>query len=167
MQQQYLLEKYKNKVKEKNSWTLREADIPRLVDELKIFLSADESSFCLWLLGDMGAGKTTFCRYFLQGLGLDKRIPVSSPTFSYMNEYKIGSSVFLHMDLYRVENTDFFEEMFSFYEGKYDGMLIEWPGVALEQDSFVPTDILTIERVIDKNEESRISRCCYTLYQLK
>jgi len=60
--------------------------------------------------GALGAGKTTFIREVVKGLGV--RVPATSPTFSIINKYR--ENVF-HVDLYRVEseselqNTDFYE----------------------------------------------------------
>ena len=57
------------------------------------------------LVGDLGAGKTTFIQGFAQGLGIDQRI--ISPTFILMRKYdvKIPGKLqnFYHVDLYRIE----------------------------------------------------------------
>lgn len=52
------------------------------------------------LHGDLGAGKTTF----VQGLGLALRVrePVTSPTFTLINEYR-GDLTLFHVDLYRLQ----------------------------------------------------------------
>ena len=53
------------------------------------------------LCGDLGAGKTVFSRGFARGLGVTE--PVSSPTYTIVQEYELGSgSRLYHMDLYRI-----------------------------------------------------------------
>jgi tRNA threonylcarbamoyl adenosine modification protein YjeE len=52
------------------------------------------------LIGDLGAGKTTFVGGLVEALGGG---PVSSPTFSLINEYPGGRLVVWHADLYRIE----------------------------------------------------------------
>jgi tRNA threonylcarbamoyladenosine biosynthesis protein TsaE len=54
------------------------------------------------LVGDLGAGKTTFVKALLKARGIKKR--VSSPTFSLMVPYKKGRFTFYHIDLYRIKN---------------------------------------------------------------
>lgn len=52
------------------------------------------------LLGDLGAGKTTFVTGLVAALGGGK---ASSPTFSLVNEYRGGRLIVWHVDLYRIE----------------------------------------------------------------
>ena len=49
--------------------------------------------------GDMGAGKTVFCKGVAAGLGIEAEI--TSPTYAYMNDY---DGVLYHYDCYRLEN---------------------------------------------------------------
>lgn len=53
--------------------------------------------------GELGAGKTVFCKGLAEGLGVTS--PVVSPTFTIMNEYS-GRAHFCHFDAYRLENAD-------------------------------------------------------------
>jgi tRNA threonylcarbamoyladenosine biosynthesis protein TsaE len=76
--------------------------------------------------GDMGAGKTTFIKALCEQLGVQE--PVTSPTFSIVNEYEGSNAKVYHFDFYRLKNQDEaldmgYEEYF--YSGNY--CLIEWP----------------------------------------
>jgi len=54
------------------------------------------------LLGDMGAGKTTFSKGLISGLGVAAEEEVASPTFTLVHQYGRDPRVF-HVDLYRIE----------------------------------------------------------------
>lgn len=79
----------------------------------------------LALHGDLGAGKTCF----VQGLaaGLDVQQPVSSPTYTLVNEYR-GRLPLYHVDLYRLHSVD--EALDMGLDDYLDGTgitAIEWP----------------------------------------
>ena len=70
-----------------------------------------ERPFCLWMIGGLGAGKTTFAGEILRALGLDLDYPVTSPTFTYLNEYQIKGLWYAHIDLYRATSGFSLEEL--------------------------------------------------------
>ncbi len=54
------------------------------------------------LVGDLGAGKTTFAKGLIGGLGSAPADEVLSPSFSLIHEYKGPPKVY-HIDLYRLD----------------------------------------------------------------
>jgi tRNA threonylcarbamoyladenosine biosynthesis protein TsaE len=77
------------------------------------------------LFGDLGAGKTTFTRGLLHGLGFGG--DVGSPTFPIVQTYEDLRIPLWHVDLYRIERASEIEEL-ALDEALQDGALvIEWP----------------------------------------
>ena len=54
--------------------------------------------------GDLGAGKTAFTRGLARGLGITD--PVTSPTYTIVNEYLSGRLPLFHFDMYRLHSAD-------------------------------------------------------------
>ena len=54
--------------------------------------------------GDLGAGKTAFTRGLAAGLGVTE--PVTSPTYTIVNEYLSGHLPLFHFDMYRLGSAD-------------------------------------------------------------
>lgn len=77
------------------------------------------------LNGDLGVGKTVLTQGFAAGLEIEG--PVSSPTFTILQEYTEGRIPLYHFDVYRLEETEELDEI-GFDEYIYgDGVcLIEW-----------------------------------------
>jgi tRNA threonylcarbamoyladenosine biosynthesis protein TsaE len=61
------------------------------------------------LKGDLGSGKTTFCKGFASGLGFKDEI--LSPTYSILNEYQVNGKNLYHFDLYRLKSINEFIEI--------------------------------------------------------
>ena len=95
----------------------------------KLAASAAPDRRIFALVGDLGAGKTTFSGFFLRALGVTE--PVTSPTFVIMKKYALAHLQFVHayhIDCYRLKNP---EELLSlgFAEiiaDKKNIILIEW-----------------------------------------
>lgn len=77
------------------------------------------------LLGDLGTGKTVLSQGIAAGLGIQE--PVSSPTFTILQEYREGRLPLYHFDVYRIGDESEMEEI-GFEDAVYgDGVtLIEW-----------------------------------------
>ena len=65
------------------------------------------------LTGDLGVGKTVFAKGFAKGLGIME--PVTSPTFTIVQEYLSGRIPLYHFDVYRIGDPDEMEET-GFYD---------------------------------------------------
>ena len=114
-----------------------------------------ERPFCLWMIGGLGAGKTTFAGEILRTLGLEPDYPVTSPTFTYLNEYQIKGLWYAHIDLYRATSGFSLEELGFVDSRDFAGYLIEWPAAIDETtDVLPPTHLLQIEA--GKTTEERV-----------
>src|SRR5205823_12205470 len=77
------------------------------------------------LTGPLGAGKTTLAQGIAEGLGVTE--PVSSPTFTLVQEYAGRVPVF-HLDVYRLRSLDeLWDLSFEDLRAAPGVMLIEWP----------------------------------------
>jgi tRNA threonylcarbamoyladenosine biosynthesis protein TsaE len=96
-------------------------DFGRLIGELL------EPGDVLALWGELGAGKTLLTRGIALGLGIPREIPVTSPSFTFMNEYH-GRIHLYHLDLYRLGDFDELETL-PWREALYGKgvAVVEWP----------------------------------------
>ncbi|QTA37834.1 tRNA (adenosine(37)-N6)-threonylcarbamoyltransferase complex ATPase subunit type 1 TsaE [Thermosipho ferrireducens] len=87
--------------------------------------NVDEHNLIL-LIGEIGAGKTTFVKAFCKGFGVDPEI-VSSPTFTLVNVYETLSKSIYHVDVYRLTNV---EDLFYLLEDQIEDndsiLIVEW-----------------------------------------
>ena len=89
-----------------------------------------ENGDCIFLIGEIGVGKTTFSRYLINNLqnqkGL-KETEVLSPTFNLLYEYEIKDLKIMHYDLYRIKKTKELDYLGIFSENDKTIKVIEWP----------------------------------------
>ena len=76
-------------------------DTEKLGEQLALLL---QPGTVLAYRGDLGAGKTAFTRGLARGLGIAE--PVTSPTYTIVNEYLSGRLPLFHFDMYRLRSAD-------------------------------------------------------------
>ena len=105
------------------------------------------------LNGDLGVGKTVFTKGLAAGLGIKE--PVTSPTFTILQEYESGRLPLYHFDVYRIGDPEEMDEIG--YEDYFYGCgicLIEWAELIEE---LIPEEAFAvyIEKDLDKGLDYR------------
>lgn len=104
-----------------------------------------EGGDLVYLMGELGAGKTTLVRGIARGLGYRGR--VNSPTFTLMNIYQ-SSPVIYHFDFYRLEGRELTDLGLEDYLEQEGLALIEWPQAGFSmQDQPGNSDTLPREAI--------------------
>lgn len=89
--------------------------------------------------GEMGVGKTVFTRGFVSHFG---RANVKSPTYTIVNEYKVGGVNIYHFDLYRISDGDDLESIgYHEYVESDAYSIVEWSERVPE---YIPLDAITV-----------------------
>jgi tRNA threonylcarbamoyladenosine biosynthesis protein TsaE len=105
------------------------------------------------LSGDLGAGKTTFVKYFAESVGIPAT-EITSPTFVIMKSYDIsanGFKKFIHIDAYRLEKAEEIEKLGwrNLIGGVENLIFVEWPE---NIKNALPKEVKKISfRFIDEN----------------
>ncbi len=93
-----------------------------------------------FLFGEIGVGKTTFVKYFINSLQNKSRLvttEITSPTFNIMNEYIIGDYMVKHYDLYRLKSKKELNELNLFENNNQEILIIEWPQIIENEPNYV------------------------------
>ena len=104
--------------------------------------------------GDLGAGKTAFTRGLAQGLGITD--PVTSPTYTIVNEYLSGRIPLFHFDMYRLSSSDeLFDIGWEDYLSRGGVCAVEWS----ENVEYALQDAIrvTIEKDADEPDTRHIT----------
>lgn len=79
------------------------------------------------LIGELGAGKTTFTQGLALGLGLPQDEPINSPTFMLIAEHPGGRLPLYHFDVYRLhDSSGLYDLAFDEYLDSDGVVVIEW-----------------------------------------
>ena len=126
------------------------AQLPAIASQI-IEFAATTRIFLFY--GDMGAGKTTLIKSLCESLGTAE--PVTSPTFSIVNEYEAADDRIYHFDFYRLktetEALDMGYEEY-FYSGAY--CFIEWPE---KIPNLLPDHYVSIKITVIGDEQREIN----------
>lgn len=141
------------------TYILKEDDWNNFIQEhiLEFCVQNNQKAKVLALVGDLGAGKTTFSKTFLHTLGVTQH--VQSPTFSIINSYDISFGEFekvFHMDIYRIEDTKELEVLHidEIFNNPKNIIVIEW---ADKIKSIIPEDALWIYFEHQTTETRKVS----------
>ena len=96
-----------------------------------IFMNGD----IVFLIGEMGVGKTTFVRYLINEFQKKNNLDlteVTSPTFNILNEYQIEDINIKHYDLYRLKEFNEINNLGILEDTENSLILIEWPTLLLD-----------------------------------
>ena len=96
----------------------------------EIILKKLDKKDCLFLIGEIGVGKTTLTRFLINNLQKQKGLSqteVLSPTFNLLYEYEISDFKIMHYDLYRIKETKELKHLGIFSEELDAVKIVEWP----------------------------------------
>jgi len=116
-----------------------------------------ENGDCIFLIGEIGVGKTTFTKFLINNLQNQKGIKeteVLSPTFNLLYEYEIKDLKIMHYDLYRIKKASELNHLGIFSENEKTVKIIEWPDLIKTP----LTNKLEIYLEYRKNDKERIMK---------
>ena len=129
-----------------------------LAKEFTKYLKGGEFVF---LYGEMGVGKTTFVKYFIneyQKINNLKQTEIASPTFSLLNEYQVKDIRIKHYDLFRINRKEDINNLDIFEKDNKLITLIEWPQlIADKQDiKFITLTFNYLNQLNDRSVDIKV-----------
>ena len=129
----------------------------KLTEELaKKFTKYLKGGEFIFLYGEMGVGKTTFVKYFVNEFQKLNNLPkteITSPTFSLLNEYQVKEIRIKHYDLFRINRKEDLNNLDIFEKDNKLITLIEWPQLIADTQDVKSID-LTFSYLNDLNDRS-------------
>ena len=129
-----------------------------LAKEFTKYLKGGEFIF---LYGEMGVGKTTFVKYFIneyQKINNLTQTEITSPTFSLLNEYQVKGIRIKHYDLFRINRKEDINNLDIFEKDNKLITLIEWPQlIADKQDiKFITLTFNYLNQLNDRTVDIKV-----------
>jgi len=129
-----------------------------LAKEFTKYLKGGEFVF---LYGEMGVGKTTFVKYFIneyQKINNLTQSEITSPTFSLLNEYQMKDIRIKHYDLFRINRKEDINNLDIFEKDNKLITLIEWPQlIADKQDiKFITLTFNYLNQLNDRTVDIKV-----------
>ena len=129
-----------------------------LAKEFSKYLKGGEFVF---LYGEMGVGKTTFVKYFIneyQKINNLTQTEITSPTFSLLNEYQVKDIRIKHYDLFRINRKEDINNLDIFEKDNKLITLIEWPQlIADKQDiKFITLTFNYLNKLNDRTVDIKV-----------
>lgn len=140
-----------------------EQQTKKIAKKLAVLLQAGDVVF---LIGTLGAGKTTFARYLIQSLGDDDQ-NVPSPTFTLVQSYDLEPTPLDHYDLYRLEGDNLEDDIIElgWDDSLNNGItLVEWPN---RLGDLTPKDRLEVSIDIIKDDQRAITLTPFGSFQTR
>ncbi len=129
-----------------------------LAKEFTKYLKGGEFVF---LYGEMGVGKTTFVKYFINEYQIINNLTqteITSPTFSLLNEYQVKDIRIKHYDLFRINRKEDINNLDIFEKDNKLITLIEWPQlIADKQDiKFITLTFNYLNQLNDRTVDIKV-----------
>ena len=110
----------------------------------------------VFLYGEMGVGKTTFVKYFIneyQKINNLTQTEITSPTFSLLNEFQVKDIRIKHYDLFRINRKEDINNLDIFEKDNKLITLIEWPQLIADKQH-IKFITLTFNYLNDLNDRT-------------
>ena len=138
-------------------------DLKQLKRIAKTLASKSSPGNIYLLNGELGAGKTTFIRFFIYSIFarnlIKKPNSIKSPSFPIMINYPVKNFEIFHYDLYRLKNENEIQELNIIENLKENITLIEWPQMIINNLQIDNYFLINLEII---NPHERIIKITHT-----